>query len=167
MAWNYDHLAPVERLLFRSELVKVGRFKCAGTHPCFQLTAPLDNDVFAFVRSPVWLRRGVGNFRFIEPGGIVMHRAGAEIERRRTTEYGEHAHWFGVHPEFFVEALERHGLSTEEMGNALVSDPPLRYQLNVLVNQLEASNAEPLAVEETVLTLLDEICARRAELNRS
>ena len=166
MAWDFDNLAPVDRVLFRSGLVKVGCFECADSHPCFRLTAPLDNDVFAFVRRPVWFRRGGGSYRFVEPGGIVMHRAGSEIYRRSAADQGEHAYWFGVHPDIFVETLERHGLSTGEMGDVLIADPLLRYRLNVLVNRLERFDAAKLAVEEIVLTLLHEICLRRTGWTR-
>ena len=85
MSWNHDHLAPVETLLYRSDLIKVGTFVCDVAHPCFSVSEPLDNDVFVLPKRPVWIRRNEGEYRFVEPGAILMHRAGATLERRPTT----------------------------------------------------------------------------------
>jgi AraC family transcriptional regulator len=163
MSWNHDHLAPVETLLFRSDLVKVGTFECAADDPCFRVSEPLDNDVFVLPRKPVWIRRDADDYRFVEPGAILMHRAGSILERRRATDAGERTYWFGVHPDIFVDALRRHDLSTEEMGGALIADLQFHHQLAVLLQQIECDQAERLAVEEEVLTLFFGICERRAD----
>jgi len=167
MAWEQDHLAAVDELLFRSELIKVGRFNCDAAHPSFTRTAPLDNDVFVIARNSVWIRRGAGRFQFLEPGGIVMHRADSELERKTTAGHGDDSFWFGLHPCLFIEALERHCLSQNDMGGALLAKPMMRYQLASLVRQLETGRAETLAVEESVLSHFDENCSRRANRSRS
>ena len=162
MSWNDDHLAPVETLLYRSNLVKVGTFECAADDPCFRVSEPLDNDVFVLPRKPVWVRRNGGEYRFVEPGAILMHRAGSRLERRQVTESGERTYWFGVHPDVFVDALRRHGLSTEAMGGALIADLQFHHRLAVLLKQIEHDPTDRLAVEEEVLTLFFGICERRA-----
>ena len=163
MSWDHDHLAPVETLLYRSDLIKVGTFVCDVAHPCFSVSESLDNDVFVLPKRPVWIRRNAGEYRFVEPGAILMHRAGSMLERRRASGTGERTYWFGVHPDVFVDALRRHDLSTEEMGGALIADPQLRYRLALFLKHLEQSPSDRLAVEEEVLTLFFEICERRAE----
>jgi len=162
MSWNHDHLAPVETLLFRSDLVKVGTFECAADDPCFRVSEPLDNDVFVLPRHPVWFRRDTDNYRFVEPGAILMHRAGSRLERRPTGDYGDRAYWFGVHPDIFVDALQRHDLSTEDMGGALIADLQFHHRLALLRKRLECDPIDRLAVEEEVLALLFGICERRA-----
>ncbi len=162
MPWDQDHLEPVEDLWFCSQRVKVGSFRCPPKHPCFRRTAPLDNDVFAFARRSLWLRRGHGDYRFIEGGAIVLHRAGSELERRAAAVEGDHAIWFGLHPDLFVEGLDREGLSTRAAAEPLTPDPRLRYRLTLLINALEREPVETLSVEESVLNLFSEICQRRA-----
>ena len=162
MAWNNDHLSAVETLVFRSELVKVGRFVCAADHPCFPLSRCLDNDVFVVPTKPVWIRRNAGVYRFAEPGAVLMHRAGSMLERRRATDVGERTYWFGVHPDVFVDTLQRHGLPTEAMGGALIPDLGLRYRLALFFRQLGDGAADRQAIEEQVLALFFDICARRA-----
>ncbi len=163
MSWTEDHLAPVETLLFRSDLVKIGSFVCDADHPSFPVSESLDNDVFVMPKRPVWIRRDDGEYRFVEPGAILMHRAGQTLERRRAAQHGERTHWFGVHPDIFVGALQRYDLPTREMGGALIADPKLRYRLALLLKSLESSTPDQLAVEEEVLMIFYEVCERKAE----
>lgn len=166
MAWNRDRLSPVETLLFRSDLVKVGYFRCPVSHWCFPVTEPLDNDMFVFARNPVWIRRGTSDFQFVEPGGILIHRAGSAIERRGVGEFADRTYWFAVRPDVFADSLRRRGLPTREMGEALFANPKLRYRLAVLVNQLTNGQTEKLATEEEVLTLFHDVCEQRADRMR-
>jgi len=163
VSWNHDHLAPVETLLFRSDLVKVGTFECAADNPCFRVSEPLDNDVFVLPKKPLWIRRDDDEYQFVEPGAILMHRAGSRLERRRASNLGERTYWFGVHPDSFVDALRRYDLSTEDMGGALIADLQFRHRLAVLLKQIESNQWDRLAVEEEVLTLFFGICERRAD----
>jgi AraC-like DNA-binding protein len=163
MSWQHDHLASVETLLFRSDLVKVGTFECAADDPCFRVSEPLDNDVFVLPRNPLWIRRDDDEYQFVEPGAILMHRAGSRLERRRASDSGERTYWFGVHPGTFVEALRRYDLSTEDMGGALIADLHFHHRLAVLVKQIESDQLDRLAVEEEVLSLFLGICERRAD----
>ena len=163
MSWNYDHLAPVETLLFQSDLVKVGTFECAADDPCFRVSETLDNDVFVLPRKPLWIRRNADEYQFVEPGAILMHRAGSRLERRRALSSGERTYWFGVHPDSFVGALERYDLSTEDMGSALIADLQFHLRLAVLLKQIECDQWDRLAVEEEVLSLFFGICERRAD----
>lgn len=163
MSWTNDQLAPVETLLFRSELVKVGNFVCGADHPCFPVSESLDNDVFVMPKMPLWVRRDDNEYRFVEPGAILMHRAGQTLERRRAEDFGESTYWFGVHPDCFADALERYKLPTEDMGGALIVEPRFRYRLALLIKQLEGGNGDQLAIEEEVLSLFFEVCRQRAE----
>lgn len=158
MSWTEDNLAPVETLLFRSELVKVGRFACPAGHPCFPLTEAIDNDVFVLPRHSLWLRRGTGSYRFIESGAIVIHRAGNTIERRSANETGDLAYWFAIHPDVFADTLRRYALSSRDIADALIVEPKIRYRLAVLVNGIHGPGANRLAAEEDVLSVFFEIC---------
>ncbi len=162
MSWTQDHLAPVETLLFQSDLVKVGSFVCAADDPCFPVSESLDNDVFVMPKMPLWIRRDDGEYRFVEPGAILMHRAGQTLARRRAADSGERTYWFGIHPNVFIDALERYELPTTKMGGALIADPQLRYKLVLLLKKLECGAIDRLTVEEEVLDLFFEICEQRS-----
>jgi AraC-like DNA-binding protein len=167
MTWTNDNLAPVETLLFRSPLVKIGRFECPAGHPCFPVTESIDNDVFVLPRMSLWMRRGTGAYRFIESGAIVMHRAGATIERRSENTAGDRAYWFAIHPDVFADTLERYSLSARDIAGALIVEPKIRYRLAVLVNEIYSSRMNRLAAEEEVLSLFAGICEKYAGRARS
>ena len=166
MSWAKDNLAPVETLLFRSRLVKVGRFACPAGHASFPVTEPIDNDVFVLPRLSLWFRRGTGAWRFIESGAILMHRAGGMIERRSANATGDFAYWFAIRPEIFADALQRYALSARDIGEALLVDPKIRYRLAVLVNAICRSQTSRLAAEEEVLSLFFEICEQCSDRTR-
>ena len=105
MSWSHDQLTAVDTLLFRGERVKIGRFACRADDPCFSVSESLDNDVFVLPKMPVWVRRDADEYRFVEPGAILMHRAGQRLARRRVAVDGECTYWFGLHPDVFREAL--------------------------------------------------------------
>ena len=87
------------------------------------------------------------------------------LERRRAVNSGERTYWFGVHPDVFVDALQRHNLSTEDMGGSLIADLKFRYRLALFLKRLKQAPTDTLAIEEEVLTMFFHICERRA--NRS
>lgn len=166
MPWNRDELAPVDKLLFRSGLVKVGCFQCEVDDPCFPVTESLDNDVFVIPRNPLWFRRGFGEYQFVESGSILLHRAGSRVERRRVKQFGDNAIWFGIHPDVFRETLQRFRLPTDEMGGSRIADPKQRYRLALLVDSIDRGDVSESDVEEEVLSLFTDICSQRSGRER-
>lgn len=161
MSWTHDQLTPVDSLLFHSDQVKLGHFQCAADNQYFSVTESLNNDVFVFVRNPLWFRRNQGNFQFVGPGAILLHRAGTCVERRQAGICGDDAYWFGLRPDIFLGLLQRYGLNETEMGDALVATPRLRYQIAMLVTDIEAGHIERRDIETHVLQLLMQICHAR------
>jgi AraC-like DNA-binding protein len=109
----------------------------------------LQNDLLVFVRRPLWWRRGSGDYRFVEPGGALLHRAGREVERRSVNERGDRADWFGIRPDIFRATLTEHGADpalVTERAISLVTAPRLRWRTHRLLTDL--------AVEEGALALL-------------
>lgn len=162
MSWEQDQLAAVETLLFRSSLVKIGHFDCDADHPCFAVSEGLDNDVFVLPKNPIWLRRDDGEFRFVEPGAILLHQAGSTLQRRCVSQHGDCAFWFGIHPALFRDALQRHNLSSDDIAGAQVAELKLHHRIAMLLKQLQAKLLDRLGVEEAVVNLFHEVCERRA-----
>jgi AraC family transcriptional regulator len=169
VSWTEERLLPVESLLFLSASVKIGRFDCPADHPCFRRTAPLANDLLVLARRPLNWRRGASAYRFVEPGGALLHRAGRAIERRSVGSAGDRADWFGFRPAVFEEALDATGARAGRVADRAVSlplPPALRWRAERLRLALAADSAEPLAVEETALALLADVAAGLAGQSR-
>lgn len=167
MSWVDDHLTPVETLLFQSALVKVGHFSCVEGDPCFGMTGPLDNDVFVFVKNPLWMRRDTRDFRFVQKGGVVVHQAGSVIARRAVTRSGDQSYWFGIHPDAFARTLFESGLSANNLRAAIVPIPMLRYRLAAIVNRIEHGTACNVEIDEQVLSLFDMVCRQGSSVTPS
>jgi AraC-like DNA-binding protein len=161
MSWNTDNLAEGEQLLHCGSLTKVGRFVCDAEHPEYEFTPALDNDVFVLPRNPLWLRRNDETFLFVEPGGVLLHRAGSEIQRRQN-QFGDNAYWFGIHPDLFAETLARFALPENEMGGAGILPPALRFRLTALIADIEQGVVDDLEAEEKILSIFTEICEYRS-----
>lgn len=162
MTWKDDRLMPVERLLYRGRIVKVGVFDCPASHACFPRTAPLQNNLLVFVRQPLWWRRGTGEFRFVEPGAALLHRAGREIERRSVGQLGDRADWIGVRADAFRATLRESGADPDQVTNrgvSLVSSARLRWRAHRLMTELAEHRGDALAIEEGALGLLEAVAA--------
>ncbi len=92
----------------------------------------------------------------------MLHRAGGAVERREVGMAGDFADWYGIHPDVFEEALDRHrlcGLKVTEKAVALVTDPGFRLREHQLITGLQQDSLTPPAIEEAVLALFDQVCA--------
>jgi len=148
----------VERNLYRSEQLGVGRFECSPDRPEFPCTDPLQNDLFVFVREPLWWNRGVGGWGFLGPGAVVMHRKGAAIRRRAVTAAGDRADFFAVTPELFEEALISAGADPDRvttMTDPILPDLRVRAAQRGLIAALEQGEVDALEVEARSFELLD------------
>ena len=156
-----EPLLPCEKLLFHSDLVKIGRFDCPAESSWFRETAPMNNHLFVITRKPLWWRRAEGQFRFAEPGAALFHQAGGEVQRRNVGENGDQSDWFGIREDLFREALSRHNLDFEavtQRPTLALTRVPVRLQEHRLLRALENGRPRALAVEEACLALLDSVC---------
>lgn len=159
MTWYRNILAPVEEVLFHGDAVKIGVFQCPAEDNCFPATESIGNNVFVFARRPIWFRRGCADFRFVEPGGVLFHRAGSTIERRLDEGAVDFTYWFAVRPDVYAEALAAHGLTDDRLVDAVPTSPPLRFRIAALIERVRNSEIDHLSFESEALSILDKVCA--------
>ena len=162
MTWHRDNLTEAEILLHRGDFAKIGVFSCGPACEGFRRTSGLDNDVFVLPRHAVQIRRNDDRFQFVEPGGILMHRAGSVLERQAVAGQGDHAWWFAVHPEIFLETLHRHGLSDTDMGAALLVPVALHLELLRIIKAAERGIVDALLLDEALTHTFELICAYKS-----
>ena len=159
MSWLHDKLDPVERHIFRSGLVKVGLFDCPGNHACFPVTESVRNNLFVLATKPVWFRRNTRGFRYVGPGGVLLHPAGASIERQQESSAHDRSYWFAIRPDVYSEIARSHRIDQHLPTDALCPSPAIQLELNVLLRRLRQGAAAALEVEASVISLMDNICA--------
>jgi AraC-like DNA-binding protein len=151
---------PVERQLFRNDTLGVGLFRCAADDQRFPITDPLMNDLFVFANEPLWWNRGHGDWGFLEPGSVVMHRKGSAIQRRAVTAAGDRADFVAVSPDLFEEVLISAGASpvrVTTMLDAIIPDPKTRAAQRRFTRALRSGELDALSTEEQVLMLFERL----------
>ena len=152
---------PLESVLFRSPLATVGSFRAGPEHPRFSDSGPIENFVFVFPRSAVWIRHRGEQAFVADPTVITFYNRGQVYWRGRISDCGDCCEWFALAPEAVLEAVrcftpdaEEHPERPFSFSHAR-SSPWLYLRQRLLVRQLEAGrNPDALRTEETCLELL-------------
>ncbi len=162
MRWPDNKLEPIEEYLYQGRDVRIGKFDCRADHESFPLTESVADDMFVLATRPIWLRRGTRSFQYISPASVLLHTAGATIERRQDPGGRDLAYWFSVQPGEFSEALSSHGLTSSVPRSGMHSSPQIQLRFASIVSEVNATRPCALSIESQVLALLDEICRSAA-----
>lgn len=162
-------------MVFSTECVTIGAFRCATDHPSFRNSGPIRDDCFVFPRTAVVIQHEHGRPFVADPTIVTLYNRHQQYERRPVSVDGDRCDWFAVSPEILRSALLRPDPAAAD------EDRPIRFthapadattyltQRRLFVQASEASRAEPLDVEEQVVTLLDRVleCAYAGRATRS
>lgn len=158
---------PLEHLLFQTATVAIGQFRCHPAHPLFRDSGPSNAYCFVFPRTSVWIQHADGRPFLAHPGLVTFYNEGQVYSRRALSPDGDRAEWFAVAPGVAGEVLEAVSPGALGKGQRVFrdahapSDPATYVRQRRLVQALRgAGDADPLAVEETVLSLLAGLVGR-------
>jgi AraC-like DNA-binding protein len=152
----------LETLLFQGPLVRIGAFHADPLHPRFHDSGRIENHVFVFPRTSVWIRHE-GQPAFVaDPNVVTFYNRGQAYRRGKIAEEGDRCEWFAVAPEVVVECVSRFEPGAAEqperpfaMSHA-ASDARTYLRQSGLVQSLRSgSGADRLYVEERAIELLD------------
>jgi AraC-like DNA-binding protein len=159
----------LDRIVFRSEGVCVGAFRCAPDHPRFADSGPIQNHIFVFPRQTVRLRHE-GEAAFVAgPGVVTLYNRGQRYWRGAVSPRGDECEWFAVDPALLVEAVAAFdpaadGRPERPFRHAWApGDPRIYLAQRALYEALAAGapgDGDALEVEEAVLHLLAGVLAR-------
>lgn len=153
-------IKPVESLVFRSELVAVGTFRCHVSHPLFRDSGPCSNHTFVFPRTSTRIHHDGGATFTGGPNTISIYNEGQRYARTAVDE-ADLSDWYAVSDE-----TARDAIATFE--SRLTDRPNMRFRhthapasnrlylrQRRLFQRLEEKGAvDPIAVEEEVMALL-------------
>lgn len=97
----------VERLLFRSDLVAVGQFRCPADHPLFRDSGPCSNQTFAFPRTNTKIHHERGEDFTGGPNTISIYNEGQRYTRE-AVDGVDHSDWFAVSSELVAGFRHTH-----------------------------------------------------------
>lgn len=140
-------IKPVETLLFRSDLVAVGQFRCPAGHPLFVDSGPCSNNTFVFPRTATKIRHASGVEFTGGPNTISIYNEGQRYTRS-AVDAADHSDWFAVSRELVAEFRHAHA----------PSDARIYFEQRSLFTALERKvPIDAATVEEGVVQLLGRV----------
>ena len=144
--------------------MRIGAFRCHPEHPSFHDSGPIKNYCFVFPRTAVAIQHEHEPAFVANPNVVTFYNLGQLYLRNAISPAGDHCDWFGVEPEMardVVRTFDPHADDLAERPFPLSrgwSDPPAYLLQRRLFTQVASSNSiDSLAVEETVIELLDRV----------
>jgi AraC family transcriptional regulator len=160
-------LKPVEKLLFASDVLAVGKFRCPVTHPLYYDSGPITNHVFVFPRTQTRIRHDGGAAFVGNPNVVAMYNEGQLYSRTPISEI-DASDWYAVADDVLLDLVGRDDPTRPFTGTHVPADPRIFVEQRMLFDALDAGAArDPLEVEETVLGVLARVAATPHRAQRS
>lgn len=100
---------PLNRSLFRSDLVEIGLFDCPRSHPRFHDSGPIRQYLVVFPRQAVRIRYGEGADVLASQQVITLYNDGQRYRREQLSAYGDQSIWLRFRKPEVLEALQACG----------------------------------------------------------
>jgi AraC-like DNA-binding protein len=153
-----------DRVVFSTECVTIGAFRCATDHPSFRNSGPIRDDCFVFPRTAVIIQHDTGRPFVADPTIVTLYNRRQQYERRAVSPEGDRCDWFAVSSALLRGALaERDPAAADgehpiRFTHAPADAPTYLAQRRLFVDA--SADADPLDVEERVVALLERVLGR-------
>jgi hypothetical protein len=104
----------IDRVVFESDLVRIGAFRCHPEHPSFQDTGPAQNYCFVFPRTAVEIQHEHEQEFVANPNVVTFYNAGQVYWRNPISPEGDRCDWFGVEPGLVRDTLRGFDSSVDD-----------------------------------------------------
>lgn len=159
------NVTAADSIVFESDIVAVGSFRCRPGDPLFRDSGPIGNPLFVFPRTAVAICYDDGTTFVSDPNTIPLYNRDQVFSRRSLDhDTGDVADWYAVADSVLLDAIAAYDGSIFERPDhpfpaAYVPANTWVYlEQRRLVDTLCMSAApDALAVEETILGLLDSV----------
>lgn len=156
------HVTEVERLLFLSDAVAVGAFRCPSDHPLFVDSGPTSGYVLVFPRSSTTIRFDGGGTVTGGPPTVIFYDRGQAYTRRRIDRV-DASDWYMIAPDIVRDAVAQYDPAAADRERRLfpVQAAPATAPLYMTQRTLHSAlrNETPidaLDVEESAIAILHE-----------
>lgn len=155
-------------LVYEGGNLRIGRFRCAPSHPSFADTGPTGGHLLVFPRETVTITHAGQRPVVADPTRVMLYNRGLEYRRAAMTPAGDRCEWFSLPAEAVVAALAAHGRGGDDtdrpFGRATFATAGARTYLPARaiyahVARAEAGAVDALFVEEATWRLLDRVAA--------
>jgi AraC-like DNA-binding protein len=156
----------IDVVLYQSAFLRIGRWRCPATHPCFRDSGPASETLFVFPRESVRIQHE-GSAPFVaDANTVTYYNAGQRYRRWRLSAWGDRCEWFAFVPSIVAESLATHEPAAKDR-----LERPFRFShgpadhLSYLRQRLVFEHvareriADRLFVEETMCDVLTRVTA--------
>ena len=158
------HIKPVEMLLFRSDLIAVGKFRCQAAHPLFRDSGPCSHHTFVFPRTVTRIEYDGGPAFVGTPSSVVFYNQYQLYTRSRVSDV-DASDWYTIADDVLLEMVREHDrTATPERPFRLAEafcDPRSFLEQRTIFDALDrGADVDPMHVEETMLRVLQRVVRR-------
>jgi hypothetical protein len=117
--------AAVDRVVFSTESVTVGAFRCAVNHPSFRNSGPIRDDCFVFPRTTLVIQHDRARAFVADPTVISLYNRRQAYERRAISVDGDRCDWFAVSHDLLRAALVSRSSAASRASDSLLARAPM------------------------------------------
>ena len=100
-------LKPVETLIFSSDTVAFGKFRCPSTHPLYRDSGPCSHHTFVFPRTATAIRHEGGGWFVGTPNSASLYNQNQLYTRSRVDDM-DASDWFVIADDILIDILRAH-----------------------------------------------------------
>lgn len=157
-------ILPQERIVFSSDLVCIGAFRCEADDPFFPHCGPPSVHTFVFPRTSVRIRHEGSRAFTATPNTVTFYNRGQMYSRAKVSAEGDKCDWYTVAP----SALRAIAAEVDPQA-ADTPEKPFRFshgpsdnasyleQRRVFNHAISSNHPDVLFVEETILSVLSNV----------
>ncbi|MEO8430985.1 MAG: AraC family transcriptional regulator [Acidobacteriota bacterium] len=152
---------PLDRLLFASPVLEIGKFRVRPGHPQFHDSGPIQRHIVVFPRSVVQITHEGGEPFVAGPDVVTYYNRGQVYRRDSIHEQPDRCEWFAFAPSLLTAAMSEIDPSAADRTLAPFrcpagpSDPRSYLEQRRLVDALShGEHPDTLRVEETMVAVL-------------
>jgi AraC-like DNA-binding protein len=153
-------LKPVEALLFRSDVLAVGKFRCPADHDLFRDSGPCSHHTFVFPRTMTLIRHADGPSFLGSPSAVVLYNEGQRYSRSKISDL-DASDWYTLADDVLLDMLGRYGEADPRRPFAraeVACDARAYVEQRAVFDALERGE-DATGAEETMLALLERVVA--------
>ena len=153
---------PVETLVFRSDVVAIGAFRCGAGEPLFRDSGPCSHHTFVFPRTSTRIRHDGARPFVGGPNAVSLYNQ-SQRYTREAIDAADVSDWYVVADDVLVAAALEHDPRADERRPYSASQVPIDSATYLEQRRLfEAASAlDPSYVEERVLAILWRVLGAR------
>lgn len=160
-----------DRIIFETDLVRIGAFRCQPGERFFQDSGPAQNYCFVFPRTAVEIQHEDERAFAANPNVVTFYNRHQSYRRKAISERGDHCDWFGVDADVARDVVRMFDPNVADrperpfLMSRSWSDPRIYLLQRQLFQRVAAARySDPLGIEEQVVFLLERVIRRAYQM---